>query len=224
MQASAAANISISLTPWQPKFRLPMFSTLSCFLHVAFLTGGLWVARDRVRSVGGPTEFELVSVDAVYQSGHRQVEKKAKTTPQVREDSKLDEAVVKAEPKKEEAPSNSETESKRSEGSGGKSQLNAGAQADLWSRYGSVVRQAILDRFSYPPASRTLGETGRVKIAFVVLTDGTLCDVRVSQPSAFDRLNHAALNMVQRVARVDPLPVPGLNRWSTEIAIDFTLN
>lgn len=198
--------------------------SISFLAHLILITGGVWWVGSASHS-GGPAEFELVGVEAAYQSGRNVAAHKPSGAVKTVDRSELDEAVM---PKKaavaKAAAADSRPETKASTGMGGTAEANIGTTSDLWQRYGASVRQSILDGFRYPTASRNLGETGRVKIAFAILPDGSVTEVRLKHPSAYERLNDAAVAMVARIGRVEPLPQEGISRWDTEIAIDFTLN
>jgi TonB family protein len=196
--------------------------SISVLVHVVLLTGGMFWAGAASRQFTGPSEFELVGLEAAFESGVNAQERKA-ASQGAKKASPVDEALV-GDRLKATKSETAAVAQKASRGSAGASIANVGTTADRWQIYGASVRQSILDRFRYPTASRTLGETGRVKVAFAVLADGSLTEVRLKVPSAFERLNDAAVLMVANVERVGPLPETGLSKWDTEIAIDFKLN
>ncbi|MBY0371919.1 energy transducer TonB [bacterium] len=110
------------------------------------------------------------------------------------------------------------------QGQGGEAASTQGAAGGVWDVYRSVLRSRIHEALQYPRVSKNLGETGRVQVRFSVLKDGTIQDVSVIGPSAFERLNSAAVETVKRVARLDPLPAGfDADRWNTFIPIEFAL-
>lgn len=211
-----------------PQFHFPLpplFSgfSVSLFVHAAILTAGLWWVGGAAQSYSGPSEFELVDANAAFESGANT--RKQKSTPRpVIDRSELDEAVLKAAVSRKVETESQGASTIDSKGQAGTASVATGTVSDVWQRYGSLVRQAILQGFTYPPASRAMGETGQVKIAFSVLPDGSLVDVSVKNPSAHERLNSAAVALVRKVGNVGALPDPQLSRWNTEIAINFELN
>lgn len=109
-------------------------------------------------------------------------------------------------------------------GEGGESAASQGGAASAWDAYRGRVHQRIHEALLYPRVSKNLNETGRVKVKLTVLRDGTISKVDIAEPSAFDRLNVAAMDTVKRVARLDPLPQSYLDsQWDATIPIDFHL-
>lgn len=79
-------------------------------------------------------------------------------------------------------------------------------KSDLLSVYKAELR-AMIDRNKYyPTMSRRLGQTGTVVVAFTLLEDGHIIDVRIDSPSRYDRLNESALDAVKKVERFKPIP------------------
>ncbi len=115
-------------------------------------------------------------------------------------------------------------EQQASKGAGGTAGQSAGEQAAEWDRYRFQVRERILEALVYPRASKNLGEQGQVKVRLKVERDGTISEAEIAEPSAFLRLNTAALDTVRRVAQLDPLPESyGAPQWSALVPIDFSL-
>jgi TonB family protein len=224
MKSTADIRAHIAL----PQFHFPLpplFSgfSVSLFVHTAVLTAGLWWVGGAAHSYSGPSEFELVDANAAFESGTHARKQKSAPTPVV-DRSELDEAVLKPKAAKKIENESQGASTIDSKGQAGTASVATGTVTNVWQQYGASVRQAILQGFSYPPASRAMGETGQVKIAFAVLPDGSLVDVSVSNPSPHERLNSAAVALVRKVGNVGVLPDPYLPRWNTEIAINFELN
>ena len=59
---------------------------------------------------------------------------------------------------------------------------------------------------SYPALSKRLGQTGIVVVAFTLLKDGHIIDVRLDKPSRYERLNFSAIDAVKKVERFKPIP------------------
>ncbi len=77
---------------------------------------------------------------------------------------------------------------------------------DLLSVYKAELRAMIDRNKSYPTLSRRLGQSGTVVVAFTLLEDGHIIDVRIDSPSRYDRLNESALDAVKKVERFKPIP------------------
>jgi TonB family protein len=111
-----------------------------------------------------------------------------------------------------------------SQGQGGLSAARSGAVLSEWDQYRVRVRERILEALVYPRASKNLGESGAVKVKLTILRDGTLSEVSIAEPSAFGRLNVAALDTVKRVAQFEPFPPSYAQEvWSAIVPIDFAL-
>jgi periplasmic protein TonB len=102
------------------------------------------------------------------------------------------------------------------------SALSAMARADLKSLYHAELRERIESNKFYPPMSKRLGQTGLVVVAFTLLKDGHIIDVRIDTPSRFDRLNASALEAVKKVERFKPIPDEiGENRMEIKVPVKF---
>jgi len=84
--------------------------------------------------------------------------------------------------------------------------ISADLRASVADAFKSELRARIEQNKTYPPMSRRLGQTGTVIIAFTLLEDGHIINARVDAPSAFERLNTAALEAVQKVHVFRPIP------------------
>jgi protein TonB len=74
----------------------------------------------------------------------------------------------------------------------------------------------------YPTMSRRLGQTGTVVIAFTLLEDGNIVNVRIDSPSAYERLNASALDAVRKVERFKPIPKEvGENKMDIKVPVKF---
>jgi protein TonB len=95
-----------------------------------------------------------------------------------------------------------------------------GVQVDLKERYLFEFRTWIEKYKRYPPLAHALGQSGRVEVSFKVLKDGHLEEIRVSGPSPFERLNRAALELLEKAAQFKPLPTE-LNQ--TELVVTLPI-
>lgn len=71
----------------------------------------------------------------------------------------------------------------------------------------TYIRDKILQNVSYPIQARRLGWQGKVLVSFVITTDGSVKEMRISQSSGFDLLDNNALETIQKSA---PFPQPPL--------------
>lgn len=72
--------------------------------------------------------------------------------------------------------------------------------------YKEELRAMIEKNKYYPAMSRRLGQTGTVVVAFTLLEDGHIIDIRIDRPCRFERLNDSALDAVKKVERFRPIP------------------
>ncbi len=91
-------------------------------------------------------------------------------------------------------------------GKGSEFGTSAQGTTDKLAVYKAELRAVIDQNKYYPPTSRRLGHTGTVVVAFTLLPDGHIIDVRLEQPSRYDRLNESALDAVKKVQKFRPIP------------------
>jgi periplasmic protein TonB len=85
--------------------------------------------------------------------------------------------------------------------------VSSNQRADIRSEYHAELRARIDENKYYPPLSRRLGQKGTVIVAFTLLEDGNIVNVRIDTPSNFERLNESALDAVKKVGRFKPIPL-----------------
>ena len=69
----------------------------------------------------------------------------------------------------------------------------------------AYIRGAIQQGIAYPAVARKMGWEGKVVVAFLVLSDGSVRDVRVVQGSGHSALDRGAVEAVRKAA---PFPRP----------------
>jgi len=74
------------------------------------------------------------------------------------------------------------------------------------SEFKAELRAEIEKNKFYPTVSKRLGQTGVVEVAFTLLDDGHIINVRLSRASLFERLNQSALEAVKKVHKFKPIP------------------
>jgi protein TonB len=85
------------------------------------------------------------------------------------------------------------------------SSVSDSVRASYLSEHFVYIRELITGRLEYPPLARKMGWRGQVNLAFTVLEDGSVRDVRVVNSSGYALLDHNAVETVQRAA---PFPKP----------------
>lgn len=85
---------------------------------------------------------------------------------------------------------------------------------------------AALSRYKhYPQAARLRREEGKVVVALVLRSDGSIDDVRVKEASRFPLLNRAALRTVAQLDRFKPFPAD-IHRaeWHLSVPFKYTIS
>ena len=70
----------------------------------------------------------------------------------------------------------------------------------------------------YPQSAKRLNQMGKVHVCFVISKDGQIKDVKVVKDSNYKRLNEAALEILAKINRFEPIPEK-LNKNSWEITV-----
>lgn len=95
-------------------------------------------------------------------------------------------------------------------------------EAELIDLYKAELREKIDQNKFYPALSRRLGQTGTVIVAFTLLEDGQITNIRVDRPSVFEKLNEAGVEAVKKVNRFKPIPGElGINQMDLTIPVKF---
>jgi len=76
----------------------------------------------------------------------------------------------------------------------------------ILARYQRAVRRKVERKKHYPSDSQRAGETGVVKVRFVIESSGNIGSVRVVNSSGHSLLDRAAVEAVQRAAPFPPIP------------------
>ena len=99
---------------------------------------------------------------------------------------------------------------------------SANGTTDVIAVYKAELRATIDKNKYYPTMSRRLGQTGTVVIAFTLLEDGNIVNVRIDKPSQYERLNVSALDAVKKVERFKPIPKEiGENKMDIKVPVKF---
>jgi TonB family protein len=92
------------------------------------------------------------------------------------------------------------------------------------SRYLYELKLFFDQRKRYPSQARDLGQSGEVIVAFEILKDGKIQNVSLHTPSPFERLNRAALTLVQEAGSFKALPTELGDKWPLTVPIRYELN
>jgi TonB family protein len=198
----------------------------SAAVHAALLLGAL-VGWHMANPASFPVDaIEIAVGDFMIQAGVSKAPQIAKAAPTPAVVSPVDLNVEKQ--KQEEAdpePVAQEVQTPQGPiGQGGQTAASSGRPLTEWDAYRMRLREKIHEALVYPRASKNLGETGQVTVKVSVLRDGTISDIKIAAPSAYERLNAAAVDTVKRVAHLDPFP-PSYDspQYSALVPIDFSL-
>lgn len=114
------------------------------------------------------------------------------------------------------------SENKVSEAEGSEFGTSKNGKKDLLSVYKAELRARIDQNKYYPPLSRRLGQTGTVVVAFTLLEDGNIIDIKIDKPSRYERLNESALDAVKKVEKFKPIPKEiGELRMDIKVPVKF---
>lgn len=127
-----------------------------------------------------------------------------------------------ARPKNSAAAPQEKVTSTEQENSSALSQAQSMMQADLKTIYKAELRARIEEHKSYPSVSRRMGQTGTVVVAFTLLADGKITNIRLDTPLEFEKLNLAALEAVKKVDRFKPIPKElGETKMDIKVPVKF---
>lgn len=90
--------------------------------------------------------------------------------------------------------------------------------------YRNKLLASIIAAKRYPLRARRKGLEGETTVTFSVLKDGRIVDIKVQQQSGHRILDKAALEALERVGHLDPIPPTiARERWDFSIPIRFQL-
>lgn len=93
----------------------------------------------------------------------------------------------------------------------------------ILARYQRAVRRKVERKKHYPPGSRRSGETGVVRVRFVIESSGGIRDIRVVKSSGHALLDRAAQQAVQQAAPFPPIP-PELKKSSLTLILPVSFH
>lgn len=94
----------------------------------------------------------------------------------------------------------------------------------LEARYLGELINKIEENKHYPGRAKRDRQCGEVKVGFTIMKNGTLNQIRLIKSLVYELLNEAALDAVQRVGRISPIPSElGREQWEVALPIRFEL-
>lgn len=88
---------------------------------------------------------------------------------------------------------------------GGSGGLNGQKKTEYLRKNFSYIRDMIIKRIIYPERARQMGWQGKVKVSFVISSDGFVKDIRILESSGVEILDR---NAVETVKKASPFPRP----------------
>ena len=88
----------------------------------------------------------------------------------------------------------------------------------LENEYLSKLRYIIEKNKIYPQSAKRLNQMGKVHVNFIISKDGQIKDVKIVKDSNYQRLNDAALQILAKINKFEPIPSE-LNKNSWEITV-----
>lgn len=100
--------------------------------------------------------------------------------------------------------------------------LSGTATADLKTIFKAELRARIDENKFYPVAARRMGHSGTVVVAFTMLQDGTLTNIKIDSSSGNSQLDTAGLEAVKKVGKFKPIPSEfGTSSMDLSVPIKF---
>ncbi len=91
--------------------------------------------------------------------------------------------------------------------------------------YITGIYRAIEQYKRYPRSARRMQQEGVVEVAFTILADGAIGEVRISKASGYSLIDKAALEAVNNIGRLDPIPEAlEMERWELILPIRYELH
>jgi len=100
------------------------------------------------------------------------------------------------------------------------------AKAKLEDSYKATLILWLQRYKRYPNAAQRRGQEGVVNVEFTINADGEVLSFRVIETSEYERLNRAAIQMVQRASPLPPVPDDlrnGQNLFIYSVPLNFTI-
>lgn len=90
--------------------------------------------------------------------------------------------------------------------------------------YLSKLRAEIEKNKIYPKRAKRLKQQGKVVVTFLLLKNGQIKNINLKNGSSFRGLNKAALELLERIGKFEPIPKElQKNNWTIEIPINYAI-
>lgn len=91
--------------------------------------------------------------------------------------------------------------------------------------YINQIYYAVEEVKYYPKMAKRMNQEGTVEIAFTLLKDGTIMDVKLEKTSGFYSIDQAALDAVKKIKKIEPIPQElNKEKWELILPIKFELS
>lgn len=86
------------------------------------------------------------------------------------------------------------------------------------------LRKRIEQNKVYPKRAKRLRQEGKVLVSFLIQKNGKIQNISLKGKSSYKRLDKAALELLKKIARFDPIPKElGKDSWAIEVPINYSI-
>ena len=94
----------------------------------------------------------------------------------------------------------------------------------IQNEYLSKLRKTIENNKTYPKRAKRLKQQGRVVVSFEITKDGLIKKILLKDSCPYKRLNIAAVELLEQIAKFEPIPKElGKNSWTIEVPINYSI-
>lgn len=207
--------------------------------------GGIEIALEPEGGTPGETEPQLEELAPEPEPEEAPVEEPPETTTEIETlpepspepvvEPDAERIVAIPDPVVDVQPTPSSVEPEGNEGTGGtlespvvgaaNESKTAGGNPEAEASYAAIVLASLEKHKRYPRRSRRRREEAVILLFIAINADGEVLEVRLEEPSRFDRLNDAALAMVERANPLPPIPSDlARSRLELLVPVQFFMN
>ncbi|GGD34413.1 hypothetical protein GCM10012288_05480 [Malaciobacter pacificus] len=134
----------------------------------------------------------------------------------------VEKPVKKPEPKKvfekEQVPQEVSQKAQKSE------KINPKVLKAVENEYLLKLKRLIDKNKKYPKAAKRLNQTGKVYLSFTIGKNGEIKNVRISKNSIYSRLNKAAIEILTKIKKFEPIPKElNKNSWDITVPVAYQI-
>lgn len=134
----------------------------------------------------------------------------------------VEKVVKKPEPKKvfekEQVPQEVSQKAQKSE------KINPKVLKAVENEYLLKLKRLIDKNKKYPKAAKRLNQTGKVYLSFTIGKNGEIKNVRISKNSKYSRLNKAAIEILTKIKKFEPIPKElNKNSWDITVPVAYQI-